>query len=192
VDLSNKLLDLLSEQEFAALGPHLMSRELAPHAVLYDRGAPITHAFFPVRGLISLVVPMRNGDAVEAGMVGIDGVAGGCAATSVGHARHRATVQVPGEARVIEIEALRGFISQRHGVWKLLSRHQDALLVQAQQSTACNALHGMEGRLAKWLLFARDRTRSTSLPLTQEYMAQMLGVQRTRYRAAHMASKVED
>src|SRR5665213_2979340 len=162
---ANHLLQSLPAAEFEALNPHLESVEMVREAVLVEAGAPLTHVYLPHCGIISLVVRLSEGQTVEVAMVGHDSVFG-------------AVVMLPGAASVLEIARLRAAADRSAGFRTLLVRHEQALLAQAQQSAACNASHSVEARLSRWLLRTRDLCGSKHLPLTQEFLAQMIGVQR--------------
>jgi len=174
----NHLLASLSGSDFELLGPQLRSVELVHEAVLAEAGDPLARAYFPHSGVISLVVSLAEGEMVEVAMVGRDSVFGASAALDGGVSLHDAIVQLPGAASIIDIARLRTAAEQSVSLRNTLIRHEQVILVQAQQSAACNATHAVEARLTRWLLRARDLAGSDSLPLTQEFLAQMLGVRR--------------
>jgi CRP-like cAMP-binding protein len=175
---ANHLLQSLSAAEFEALSPHLESVEMVREAVLVEAGAPLTHVYLPHCGIISLVVRLSEGQTVEVAMVGRDGVFGAAAALDGGISLTDAVVMLPGPASILEVARLRAAADRSAGFRTLLVRHEQALLAQAQQSAACNASHSVEARLSRWLLRTRDLCGSENLPLTQEFLAQMIGVQR--------------
>src|SRR5438105_3611603 len=124
------------------------------------------------------MVSLSEGQAAEVAMLGRDSLIGSSAALDDGPALADAVVVVPGFASVLKTEDFRTATARNHGLRKLLVRHEQALLVQAQQSAACNASHSVESRLSRLLLRARDLSDSEGLPLTQEFLAQMIGVRR--------------
>lgn len=116
---------------------------------------------------------------IEAAMVGRDGVVGAAAALDGRKSLSRAIVQLPGKAFACPVEALAAVAFQSKSLISTLMRHEQALFAQAQQSTACMATHDVQARFARWLLRARDLAESNTLPFTQEFLAEMLGVRRT-------------
>jgi len=138
----------------------------------------LQHVYLPHSGVVSMMVSLSEGQTVEVAMVGRDGVIGAAAAVDAGPALTDAVVVVPGAASVLKAENLRAAADQSGVLRKHLARHEQALLVQAQQSAACNASHSVEARLSRLLLRARDLCDSEGLPLTQEFLAQMIGVRR--------------
>jgi CRP-like cAMP-binding protein len=175
----NQLLASLSVPDFELLRPHLRSVELKHKAALVRTGEPLTHVYFPNNGIISLVVRLLNGDTIEAAMIGRDSVFGAAAALNGGIAINDAIVQLPGVASTLGVAQIRRAAEDSVSLRTTLIRHEQALLAQALQSAACNASHTVESRLSRWLLRARDLACSDSLPLTQEFLAQMLAVERS-------------
>jgi CRP-like cAMP-binding protein len=175
---ANRLLQLLPAAEFQSLQPHLETVELAKGAVLTEAGAPVQYVYLPHSGVVSVMVGLSEGQTVEVAMLGRDSLIGTSAALGDGPALTDAIVVVPGAASVLKTEELRAATDQNARLRKLLVRHEQALLVQAQQSAACNASHSVESRLSRLLLRARDLSDSEALPLTQEFLAQMIGVRR--------------
>lgn len=175
---SNRLLQALPSADFEALRPHLQVVELVREAVLVVAGAPLTHVYLPQSGVISLRIGLSEGQTVEVAMVGRDSVFGAAAGFAGGVALTDAVVLLPGKTSILDAAHFRAAANRSAGFRTLLARHEQAQFAQAQQSAACNASHPVEARLARWLLHMRDRTGSESLPLTQEILAQMIGVQR--------------
>ena len=136
------------------------------------------------RGAVSVMVNLSEGQTVEVAMVGRDSLIGTSAALDDGPALADAIVVVPGAASVLKIEDIRAAADRNASLRKLLVRHEQALLVQAQQSAACNASHSVESRLSRLLLRARDLSDSEALPLTQEFLSHMLGVRRATVNVA--------
>lgn len=177
--LANQLLARLAEPEREALLPHLRTVELVGGQVLHDVGERYKAAYFPHEGIVSMVVTLSNGDMVEAATVGRDGVVAGAAALAGAVALSRAIVQVRATASTIEPDALRLVTERSAGLRTKLMLFQHYMLAQAQQCAACNALHPVERRLARWLLRCRDLTGRSDMTLTQEFLAEMLGVRRS-------------
>lgn len=174
----NLFLQALPAADFEALRSHLQTVELTRESVLIDAGDAPTQIYLPHSGVISMVVSLSEGQAVEVAMVGRDGVVGALEALGDGIAPTDAVVLCPGTASVLHVATLKAIAAQSATLRSLLMRHGQALLAQAQQSVACNAAHSVEERLARWLLRARDLWDGESLPLTQELLARMIGVQR--------------
>jgi CRP-like cAMP-binding protein len=174
----NRLLQVLPAAEFQTLSAHLETVELAKGSVLTEAGVPLEYVYLPHSGIVSMMVSLSEGQTVEVAMVGRDSLVGAAAALDAGPALTDAIVVVPGKASVLKAEDLRA-VTGRSGVLRRhLMQHEQALLAQAQQSAACNASHSVESRLSRLLLRARDLCDSEGLPLTQEILAQMIGVRR--------------
>ena len=175
----NNFLASLPAKDFELLRPHLKPFDMVHEDVLFDAGETLNWAYMPHSGVISLVVGLADGQLIEAAMVGRDSLVGGSAALDGGIALNRGIVQVEGTASILDVKALRHVADQSAAFRTTLIRHEQALFVQAQQSAACNASHSVEARLSRWLLRTRDLTGGDTLGLTQEFLAQMLGVRRT-------------
>lgn len=175
---SNQLLQALPLADFELLRPHLQIGELVRETVLVEAGAPLTHVYLPQSCVISMRNSLVEGQTAEVAMVGPDSVFGAAAGLADGVSLTDAVVRLPGTASILDVARFRAAAERSVTFRTLLARHQQALFAQAQQSAACNASHSVEARLARWLLHARDRTTSESLPLTQEILAQMIGAQR--------------
>jgi len=176
---SNTLLSSLSESDLAALRPHLRATHLQQKTVLYEAGDRIDTVYFPTTAVVSLIVTFISGAMTESAMVGRDGGLGLASALDGKVAMSRAIVQLSGDAMVCDHTAFRGAALQSESLIAKIMRHEQALFAQAQQSTGCMAHHEVEARLCRWLLRARDLSGSDKLPFTQEFLAEMLGVQRT-------------
>ncbi len=177
--MSNRVLAALAPAELDQLLPHLRSIELPQEMILFEAADTITRVLFPHSGVVSLVVELTSGEMIEAAMVGREGVVGGLAALDTKIAIGRAIVQIAGAASVVDADHIRHLAEQSVAFRATLIRHEQVLLAQSQQSAACNAIHTIEARLSRWLLRCRDLIGNDDLPLTQEFIAQMLGVRRT-------------
>ena len=175
----NCVLASLPAADFEALRPHLKPFELVQGDLLFDAGEPVNWVYFPHSGVISLVVGLADGQLIEAAMIGRDSLVGASSALDGRVWLNRGLVQMAGTSSILDVEALRKLAERSIAFRTTLIRHEQALFAQAQQSAACNASHGVEARLARWLLRVRDLTGSDTLDLTQEFLAQMLGVRRT-------------
>ena len=174
----NFLLASLPAPVFSALKPHLKPVQLNLGDVLAHAGRAVKNAYFPHSGVISLVVEMGEGQLIETAMVGCDGVFNASAALDGKVSLNKGVVQLAGTASVLSVDGLRAVADEFANFRSLLIRHEQVLFAQSQQSAACNALHDLESRLCKWLLRMRDLADSDDLTLTQEFLAQMLGVTR--------------
>jgi CRP-like cAMP-binding protein len=175
----NRLLAAISPEVSAAIQPHLSLLEFRQGEVLAERGAPVKTVYFPHSGIISLVVELNNGDMIETAMVGRDGVFNASSALDGKVYLNKALVQLAGFSSAIPVERLTEIADQFRDFRALLIRHEQVLFAQAQQSGACNASHLVEARLCRWLLRTRDLAGSDDLTVTQEFLAQMLGVRRS-------------
>jgi len=175
---NNRLLDSLSEEQLKPLKPHLKNVELRHTEVLAKPREHITQVYFPTAGIISLVIELDDGDMIETGMIGNDGALGGGAALDGSLMLNKAIVQIPGQGIAVPVDAVKS-VAEKVGAFRsLLTRHEQVLHAQSQQSAACNASHTVEARMCRWLLRMRDLA-GDELPLTQEFLGQMMGVRRT-------------
>lgn len=180
--LGNRLLGSLPPAELSILEPHFREVDLPLGERLYRAGDPMEYVYFPQQGVISLVVMMADAP-VEVAMIGREGLLGGAALFGVKRATTDARVQVRGKASRIPVARFRQAAEQSEMLRELVGRHEAAVAVQSQQSVACNALHSVEARVCRWLLEMRDRIDTDTMSLTQEFLAAMLGVQRTTVTA---------
>jgi CRP-like cAMP-binding protein len=176
--IENQILAALSAAEYQRLVPHLERVNLPIHQVLYSAGEPITHVYFPNQAVVSLVCIQEDGSTVEAGMVSNDGMVGLPVIWGGGSTTTTAFVQVADGAMRMKSEQLKAEFKRGGELQTLLLRYTQALFTQVTQTAACNRLHTIEERLARWLLIVADRVQSDQFPLTQEFIAQMLGCRR--------------
>jgi CRP-like cAMP-binding protein len=161
----------------ARLLPHLEYVPLTPRAVLVESGAALTHAYFPHAGVICLMAALRKGGAETAtvgpeGFIGFEVLLGGRTASQ------RVLVQVAGSASRMPIETLAELAREDPQLRDLLLGYVQYFMIQVLQSVACNGLHSVLERCARWLLMAHDRAGTNSFQLTQEFLAELLGIQR--------------
>ena len=175
----NGLLASLTAADFELLRPHLKPVELKHEAVLFDAGDKIDRVYFPHSGIISLVVELAGGETIEAAMIGRDSMLGATSALDGEVSLNKAIIQLPGAGETLDVAHFREVAEQSRALRTILLRHEQVLFAQAQQSAACNASHTVEARLARWLLRSRDLSGSDRLELTQEFLAEMLGVRRS-------------
>lgn len=174
----NRLLMNLSATDFELVRPHLRNFEMEHTVVLAAAGDELAWAYFPHDGIISLVVRLNGGETTEVAMVGIESVFGASAALGSAVALTTAIVQSPGMCSIMPMKRLLEAADQSKTFRKTLVQHEQAIFVQAQQSAGCMASHPSLSRLARWLLRARDASDRDQFDFTQEFMAQMLGLQR--------------
>jgi CRP-like cAMP-binding protein len=174
----NQLLQMLEAAELELLRPHLATVEMVRESVLDEAGAAVRYVYFPHGGAVSITVGLSEGQMIEVALLGRDSVVGGGAALADGIAPADAIVLFPGTASMLEIAAFHAIAAASVPFRSLMIRHEQVLFAHAQQSLLCNTLHPVEARLARWLLRARDLSDSKILPLTQETLAQMMGVRR--------------
>lgn len=179
----NHFLDQLSEADAAALRPHLTTVELERNQLLDEAGQAISKVYLPIDAVLSVVTVMRSGAQVESRTIGRESGYGLLHALGSPISYERMIVQIAGEAWVIPLEVLRGAALTSPSLTQAIVQHAQATIIQTAQSTACNTLHSTEQRLCRWLLLTHDRVGSDKLPLTQEHLSIMLGVQRTTVTA---------
>lgn len=174
----NRRLAALDPGDAKRLRPHIEDVTLQRHQVLYEPNGPIARAYFPHDGVISLLTVLSHGPSVESAMIGREGMVGLPLVAHHNHSPSRAVVQMPGRAAAIVAERLQRAIQESASLRALLGRYMHAFMAQVAQSVACNAVHAAEQRLARWLLGAAERSPSAPIPLTHEFLAEMLGVGR--------------
>jgi len=179
----NRLLAMLPPADFALLAPHLVETTLDSGALLAEPGQPIKRVYFPHGGLISLLAIVPEGHAVETATIGREGAVGLSAGIGSPTAVSRAVVQLPGAAAHIAPARLMEATTQSRTLREMIVRYGDVLLAQVQQTVVCNTVHHVDARLCRWLMQAHDRIDGDTIPLTQEFLSGLLGVQRTTVTA---------
>ncbi len=179
IKTKNRLLAVLSPEEYQRLVPHMKVVKLSLKQVLHYSGTEIDSIYFPHRLLVSLIAEMEDGSTVEVGLVGGEGVVGVSAFLGDGIAVNNAVVQAEGEATQIPVQVLRAEFDRGGTLQRLLLRYMQTLYNQVSRSAACNRLHTLEQRLARWLLLVADSIESDVLPTTHEFLSHMLGVRRS-------------
>jgi CRP-like cAMP-binding protein len=176
----NALLGGLDEDALAALLPDLRPTPLPPGRVLHEPGQQVQAVHFPLVGVVSIVADLGPDQVVETATVGREGMVGIAVFLGDGAPTERALVQVPGEALTMTAEDLREHIADVDGpLTAMLRRSAQALFTQVSRNAACNRVHTVRQRAARWLLMTGDRMDSLSFELTQHFLAQMLAVRRT-------------
>ncbi len=175
----NQLLGNLEGEDLDSIVGRLTPVFLEKGALLYDPGDAVDVVYFPHDAVISLMTLMQGGAAIESATIGREGALGLLSAVSPRQSLSRAIVQVAGRASRIDAAHLHTAWERSPRLRDLIDRHAEALFGHAIQSVACNALHSVEARFCRWLLCCRDRIDTDRVSLTQEFLADMLGVQRT-------------
>src|ERR1700723_2912949 len=176
--VSSLILLSSPESDYSSLRPHLEYVSLPNHLVLHEAGGKLEFAYFPNRGLISLVVVMKDGKTAEAGIVGNEGFTGTLVAVGLSRSTLQTVVQITGDGFRVEAGALQNTLGSAPHLQLMLSRYVAIRGMQVAQTAACNRLHDIGQRLARWLLMTQDRVDSGSLPITHDFLATMLGTDR--------------
>ena len=176
----NRLLAALPKKEGARLRPLLEQVSFGLKEVVYEADRPIAHVLFPLSGVFSLVIEMENGGgAVEVGTIGNEGLVGTPVFLGTEKSPMRAFCQVPGEGlRMTADDFRREAVGRAGPLQELVRLSTQALVTQISQTVACNHLHSIQERMCRWLLMTHDRVGVDEFLLTQEFLAQMLGVRR--------------
>jgi CRP-like cAMP-binding protein len=174
----NQLLAVLPEAELARLSPNLETVALPLGAVIYESGGAQPYVFFPASGIVSLLYVMGNGAAAEIAVVGNEGMVGIALFMGGGTTPSRAVVQSAGIGYRLAAAAIKSEFSRGGALQRLLLRYTQALITQMTQTAVCNRHHSLDQQLCRWLLLSLDRLQSNELTMTQELMANMLGVRR--------------
>ena len=177
--IRNQLLAALPADVYLRLQPHLEKVTLKLRQVLYEAGDPINDVYFPHLALLSIVSNLKGGYSVEVGMVGGEGIVSTSAFMGGDTIPHRVIVQGSGGAMKMSAAELREEFNRGGPLQTLLLRYTQTLHIQVSQTAACNRLHSIDERLARWLLMTHDRVKTDQMDLTQEFLSTMLGVERS-------------
>lgn len=175
---SNQLLAALPAEEIARWRHHLELVELHLGQVLYESGSPQTHAYFPSTAIVSLLYVTENGQSAEIAVVGNEGVVGIALFMGGETTLNRAVVQSAGLGYRLTAQAIKAELSRSTPVRHLLLRYTQALITQMAQTAVCNRHHSVDQQLCRWLLMSLDRIQGNELSMTQQLIANMLGVRR--------------
>jgi CRP-like cAMP-binding protein len=178
-NVNNRLLALLPDEDLALLAPYSQTVALKQDAVLARTGDRIEHIHFPHSGSICFMIDMPNGDTVGCAILGREGALGALSVLGPSRASATAVVRSPGTAWQVSASRFHIAAGQSRAIRRIVEIHVRSVLAQVQQLAACNVLHPVENRMARWLLELHDRTESNLLPMTQETLAQLVGVRRT-------------
>ena len=174
----NQLLASLPAEELARWLPHLEPREMPLGKVLYESGALMSHVYFPTTSIVSLLYVMEDGASAEIAVVGNEGIVGVSLFMGGGSTPSRAVVQSAGNGFRLRADLLKDAFGKAGPVMHLLLRYTQALITQMAQTAVCNRHHALDKQLCRWLLLSLDRLQGDELVMTQELIANMLGVRR--------------
>jgi CRP-like cAMP-binding protein len=182
--IHNKILLGLSARESEMLSPKLEFIRLQVQQVLHEPGATLKSAYFPNSGLVSILTVFPDGKVLEVGLVGSEGFVGLPLVAGFRTANTRAIVQIEGSAFRVDAGALREILNRSQELDRRLEQSSQMLTMEVTQLAACNRLHEVNERLARWLLTCADRIHSDSVPITQEFLSHMLGTRRSSVTVA--------
>lgn len=186
----NRLLASLPGEEYDRLLPSLHQVSFSLGEVVYEFGGHLDYVYFPTTAIISLLYTMENGSSAEMGLTGNDGVVGIALFMGGGTMPNRAVVQSAGAAIRMKAKVLQDEFARGGKFQHLLLRYTQALITQISQTAVCNRLHSVDQQLCRWLLLSHDRLKTDQLIMTQELIANMLGVRREGVTVA--AGRLQD
>jgi CRP-like cAMP-binding protein len=190
-ETGNRLLDSLSAQDRRILLPELRPLTLNRGEILLEPGEDVLQVYFPGQGTIAaLVLNLRDGKSAEAAMIGMEGALGGIISNGDKPAFAHGVAEIAGPAHKLSTDALEDAKQRSPSLRDHFARYADCLLAQVLQSVACNAVHDFDARLARWLLATQDRCGRNELKVTQDFIAEMLGVRRPY--ASRIAGQLEE
>jgi CRP-like cAMP-binding protein len=188
--VENRLLAALPRTEYERLLPQLQQVSFSLGQVVYEFGGHLNYVYFPTTAIVSLLYTMENGTSAEMGLTGNDGVVGIALFMGGGTMPNRAVVQSAGGAVRMKAKLLQNEFALGGRFQQLLLRYTQALITQISQTAVCNRLHSVEQQLCRWLLLSHDRVNVDELIMTQELIADMLGVRREGVTVA--AGRLQD
>src|ERR1044071_4392937 len=186
----NRLLAALPAEEYKRLVSHLRPLSFALGEIVYEFAAQLDYVFFPTTSIVSLLYTMENGASAEMGLTGNDGIVGIALFMGGGTMPNRAVVQSAGGAIRMKAKVLQDEFARGGNFQYVLLRYTQALITQISQTAVCNRLHSVEQQLCRWLLLSHDRVKADELIMTQELIADMLGVRREGVTVA--AGRLQD
>jgi CRP-like cAMP-binding protein len=176
--IRNRILSALPRADLEQLGPHLQPVSLPLRQILQEAGAAIEHVYFIEQGLASVLTMMADGEAIEVRMVGRESIIGLAYLLGAEVLPQQVIVQVSGSAWRMSAALFKAEFDRRETLRRIVLRLVNAALVMTSQNAACNRLHSVEQRCARWLLEASNRISSDSMPMTHEFLSSLLGVRR--------------
>lgn len=174
----NLILSALPQDVYERLKPYFEKIKVEVGTILAYQGDSIKNLYFPESGMISMIIETPDGEAVEAGAVGREGLTGFSSLFGVDYVPHLNTVQLPGSVIGINADVVKAEFKRGGALHDLVLRYFNAFIMQVSQTALCNRYHLAEQRLARWLLMSHDRAETDDLPITQEFLAVMIGVHR--------------
>jgi CRP-like cAMP-binding protein len=177
--LGNFILSALPAADYERIASSLTPVSLRLGDILFEPGERVRQIYFPIASLVSMLALMEDGATIEAGVVGKEGVVGLCVILGAETSMMQALVQVAGDAFSIPAEAFMDEFKRGGELQSLVLRHTHTLFTLVSQTAACNRVHTVEERLARWMLTTRDRVQSDEFLMTQEFIARMLGTRRS-------------
>jgi len=188
--VNNKILLSVPDKEYRAIRPYLEFLAMPPQLSLYEPNDPLEFVYFPNAGMVSLVIETEDGRTVEVGEAGKEGFAGIPAAAGMRKSQVREVVQIAGDGFRVKVDELQKALRSSPQLQQMLTRYAVTHWMQMAQTAACNRLHNIEQRFARWLLITQDRVDSPTFAITQDFLATMLGTDRpTVSLAAGMLQK---
>src|ERR1700730_4798648 len=185
--VSNKILLATPENEYELMRPDLTYMDLPQHLSLHESTQKIEFVYFPNRGMVSQVVVTKDGRTVEVGVVENEGYVGAGLAVGLSRSPVREVIQIAGNGFRMLGNALERILRSAPQLQLILSRHSGLQGMQVAQTAACNRLHDIQQRLARWLLMTQDRVDSGTLPITHDFIATMMGTDRSTVSLAASA-----
>ena len=184
------MLSALPSEEYDRILPGLQKVSFSLGEVVYEFGGQLDYVYFPTTAIVSLLYTMENGSSAEMGLTGNDGVVGIALFMGGGTMPNRAVVQSAGDALRLKAKLLQDEFARGGRFQHLLLRYTQALITQISQTAVCNRLHAVDQQLCRWLLLSHDRVKADELIMTQELIADMLGVRREGVTVA--AGRLQD
>lgn len=183
-DSNNVLLRQLTRSDRVRLERHFKEEALEFKQPLFEQGKPVDRVYFIESGVLSIVTDLADGETVEAGTVGNEGFAGLPAVLGTTHSPNRVFCQIPGRARVVAARVIEDERVQSTAWFSVLLRYVSFMIAMVSQTAACNRMHNVDARMSRWMLMTHDRVGIDDFPLTQEFLAMMLGVARPTVNVA--------
>ena len=177
--VANKVLLAMPDNEYELMRPDLTYIDLQHHLSLHEPTQKVEFVYFPNRGMVSQVVVTKDGRTVEVGVVGSEGYVGAGLAIGLSRSSVREIVQIAGDGFKMMGNALERILRSAPQLQVILNRHSGLQGMQAAQTAACNRLHDIQQRLARWLLMTQDRVSLAVLPITHDFIATMMGTDRS-------------
>ena len=174
----NLLIQQMSDDDRTRLAPHFIQQALEFKQTLLEQDKPVTQVYFVEAGVMSMLTDLTEGETVETGTVGYEGLVGLPAVLGVLNAPGRVLVQIPGRGLRVSAEVIAAEAQEGTAWFRVLLRYANFVTAMTAQAAACNRMHSVDARMSRWLLMTHDSVEGDEFPLTQEFLGQMLGVAR--------------